>query len=925
MQTSRRGAIVLVVLVGLLICMAPAAGAGEGGEGSGGAAPKHVPDEVLVRFAPGVSPTVKSSIHRGLGASTVARYATVTGLELVKLPKGAGAKEAIKHYRRHLDVLYAEPNYVVQAVAVLDDPLFGSLWGLENTGQSRGTPGADIDATRAWSLTTGSSNVVVAVIDTGIDYTHPDLAANMFHNTADCDANGVDDDGNGFVDDCHGIDVYHNDSNPMDDNSHGTHVAGTIGAAGSNGIGVVGVNWNVRLMPCKFLDAQGSGTTAGAIACLNYVAMMKDRGVDIVATNHSWGGVDFSQALYDAIDGHRKRGILFVAAAGNSATDNNTAPFYPAGYYLPNVISVAATTRTDALASFSNFGRQTVHVGAPGSEILSTTPANTYSTFSGTSMAAPHVTGLAALLKADDPTRDWRAIRNLILAGGEDSAALTQTISQKRLNAYGALTCSGSTVLSRLRPVGSSITAAVGAPVDLAALHVNCADPNGAVTVAVASGARTVATVTLEDDGLAPDQAAGDGIYSGQWTPAAQGTYSLTFPGGDVVTVAVLANYSYSPTTLVWRTISGSNLNLSDDSSAAISPPFPIRFGGASFATVYVNGNGYLSFTGPFNSYVNAAIPTSAIGTLVAPFWDDLYPVPGTAQNAFWAVTGAAPNRELVIEWRDVRQFGCNSDSTATVKFQVVFFESSSNILFNYADTVFGGGCGFADYGAAATVGVQVSPTRGTQFSFNAPRLSASTALLWTLPPPPPALGVTPVTQDFGAVTVGSSVNRSFTVQNTGGGTLTGSVSTSAPYSVVSGGSFSLAPGASQSVVVRFTPSAPGSAPGTVLVSSSAGNVSRAVTGTGVAPTEQITVLSPNGGEVWRINRKYKVTWTAGAVTGKVRIELSRDGGPWQTLFASTPNDRSADWKATGPAAQARIRICDLAGVVCDTSNAPFT
>ncbi len=895
MHTSRRDAIALVVFVGLLICMAPAAGAGERGEGSGSAASKHVPDEVLVRFAPGVSPTVKSSAHRGLGASTVARYSTVTGLELVKLPKGVGAKEAIKHYRRHLDVLYAEPNYVVEAVAVLDDPLFGSLWGLENTGQSRGTPGADIDASRAWSLTTGSSSVVVAVIDTGIDYTHPDLAANMFHNTADCDANGIDDDGNGFVDDCHGIDVVHNDSNPMDDNSHGTHVAGTIGAAGSNGIGVVGVNWNVRLMPCKFLDAQGSGTTAGAIACLNYVAMMKDRGVDIVATNHSWGGVDFSQALYDAIDSHRKRGILFVAAAGNSATDNNTAPFYPAGYYLPNVIAVAATTRTDALASFSNFGRQTVHVGAPGSEILSTTPANTYSTFSGTSMAAPHVTGLAALLKADDPTRDWRAIRNLILAGGEDSAALTQTISQKRLNAYGALTCSGSTVLSRLRPVGSSITAAVGAPVDLAALHVNCADPNGAVTVAVASGAQTVATVTLEDDGLAPDQAAGDGIYSGQWTPAAQGTYSLTFPGGDVVTVAVLANYSYSPTALVWRTIGGSNLNLSDDSSAAISPPFPIRFGGASFTTVYVNSNGYLSFTGPFISYVNAAIPTSAIGTLVAPFWDDLYPVPGTAQNAFWAVTGAAPNRELVIEWRDVRQFGCNADGTATVKFQIVFFESSSDILFNYADTVFGGGCGFADYGAAATVGIQVSPTRGTQFSFDAPRLSASTALLWTVPPPPPALGVTPVTQDFGAVTVGSSVNRSFTVQNTGGGTLTGSVSTSAPYSVVSGGSFSLAPGASQSVVVRFTPSAPGSAPGTVLFSSNAGNLSRDVTGTGAAA--QITVLSPNGGEAWRINRKYRIAWTSSGVKGNVRIELSRNGGSWQTLFASTANDGAVDWR----------------------------
>src|SRR5206468_4153468 len=182
----------------------------------------------------------------------------------------------------------------------------------------------------------------------------------------------------------------------------------------------------------------------------------------------------------------------------------------------------------------------------------------------------------------------------------------------------------------------------------------------------------------------------GDGVYSGEWTPAAQGTYSLTFPAGDVVTVQVLPTYTYSPTALAWRTITGANLNLGDDSSATISEPFPIPFGGGSFSTVYLNSNGYVSFTGPFITYVNAAIPTAAIGTLVAAFWDDLYPVPGSAQNVFWAVTGAAPNRELVLEWRNVRQFACNPTSTATVKFQIVFFESSSNILVNYADTAFG-------------------------------------------------------------------------------------------------------------------------------------------------------------------------------------------------------------------------------------------
>src|SRR5439155_6983308 len=252
-------------------------------------------------------------------------------------------------------------------------------------------------------------------------------------------SNGIDDAGNGQIDDCFGIDTLNNASNPLDDNDHGSHVAGTIGAVGNNGVGVVGVNWTVRLMACKFLNASGSGPTSDAIDCLEYVKLMKDRGVNIIATNNSWGGVGFSQALLDAIEAHRQRGILFIAAAGNSGLNNDFTPVYPANYYLPNVISVAATTRTDGQAFFSNFGRRTVHLGAPGDQILSTTRGNTYQIFSGTSMATPHVTGVAALLKAQDPGRDWRAIKNLILSGGDTIPSLTNTITRKRLNARGAL------------------------------------------------------------------------------------------------------------------------------------------------------------------------------------------------------------------------------------------------------------------------------------------------------------------------------------------------------------------------------------------------------------------------------------------------------------------------------------------------------
>ncbi len=938
MHTSSRAAIALVAFI-CLLGIVPASEAGGPGHGPGGpgdihpgVSQKHVPDELLVRFKAGVSPKAKASAHAGVGAYPVEKFKIVEDLELVKLPAGMKPKDAIKFYRQHPDVLYAEPNYVVEALAIPNDASFSSLWGLNNTGQSGGTPDADIDAVQAWDLTTGSSNVVVAVIDTGIDYNHPDLLANVYSNTLDCNSNGIDDDGNGYVDDCHGMDFFNNDSDPMDDNNHGTHVSGTIGAVGNNGVGVAGVNWNVRILACKFLGAGGSGSTSGAIACLNYVATMKDLGVKIIATSNSWGGGGFSQALFDAIDAHRQRGILFIAAAGNSNLDNDTSLFYPASYYLPNVISVAATTRTDARASFSNFGSHTVHLGAPGSEILSTTPGNTYSTFSGTSMATPHVTGVAALLKAQDSTRDWKTIKNLILAGGDNISSLTNTITQKRLNAYGALTCLGSTVLSRLRPVGTTITSGAGAPIDLAALHINCANANGVVTVTVNPGGQTV---TLLDDGVGPDQVAGDGIYSAQWTPPAQGIYTLTFPGGDVVTVQVLTNYSYSSAPFSWRTITGTSLNLSDDSSAQISlaqisPPLSIPFGGGTFTNVFVGSNGNVNFSGPFTEYFNASIPTGTISTLVAPFWDDLYPVPGSAQNVFWAVTGAAPNRELVIEWRDVRLFSCNADSGATVKFQVVFFEGSGNILFNYADTAFGGACAFADRAGSATVGVQVASNSGNQSSINFPSVNDGTALLWTLVVPPPAISVTPTSQDFGSVAVGSSADRSFTVQNIGGGTLTGNASASTSFGIFSppGGSFSLGAGTSQTVVVRFTPTAAGSVGGNVSFTSNGGNVSRAVTGTGTAPTGQITVTSPNGGQTWRIAKNQDIKWSSKGVTGNVKVELSRDGGlTWQIIVSSTPNDRTYKWTVTGPAtAQALIRVSSVTNpFISDRSNANFT
>src|SRR5262249_26072752 len=511
--------------------------------------PEYVSDEIIVKFHEGLDEYQKDLARFRVSGTRKKIFKVIRGLEVIKLSRGVSVEEAIDLLRQDPDVLYAEPNYVLRTTLTPNDTRFGEMWGLHNVGQSGGTPDADIDAPEAWNHTTGSSDVIVAVIDSGVDYNHPDLSPNMFRNTADCNTNGIDDDGNGYVDDCYGIDTANNDSNPMDDNNHGTHVAGTIGAVGNNNRGVVGINWNVRIMACKFVNASGSGTTEAAIDCLEYVKTMKDRGFNIVATSNSWGGGDFSQALADAIDAQRQSGMLFITAAGNGdflgfPINNDQTPFYPCSHYLPNVICVAATTRTDDRASFSNYGRRTVHIGAPGSEILSTVRGDSYASLSGTSMATPHVTGVAALLKADDPNRDWRAIKNLILAGGDNVGSMSNTVTQKRLNANGAITCSNSTVLSRLRPVANTINGSVGTPIDLAALHINCGEPNGDVVLTVNP---TEETVILADDGLASDQSGGHGIYSRQWTPSSHRTFTLTFPDGDTVTVIVTEVNSITP------------------------------------------------------------------------------------------------------------------------------------------------------------------------------------------------------------------------------------------------------------------------------------------------------------------------------------------------------------------------------------------
>ena len=339
-----------------------------------------------------------------------------------------------------------EADGTISGEATPNDTRFGEQWALANTGQSSGTAGADIDATAAWDVTTGSGSIVVAVIDSGIDYTHPDLEANLWTNSGEIAGNGIDDDHNGVKDDVYGYDFLGGDSDPADDQGHGTHVAGVIAAQGNNGAGVAGVSWSSKLMALKILNSQNEGSLGAAVAAIQYVTMMRtDFGVNVRVINASWGSSSSSRALQQAIFDAGQAGILFVAAAGNGnflgrGVDNDKVPFYPASLRMDTLLSVTATDQNDQLASFANYGPESVDVAAPGVSILSTGRGGGYELATGTSSAAPLVSGVAALVWAQSPDATVTEVRDAILDGADRLESLNGKISTgARLNALKAL------------------------------------------------------------------------------------------------------------------------------------------------------------------------------------------------------------------------------------------------------------------------------------------------------------------------------------------------------------------------------------------------------------------------------------------------------------------------------------------------------
>ena len=402
--------------------------------------------EVLVRFRAGTSREIIDRITRQFHDEVEDRIESVDGLDVIEDEDGQSVADVIAQYRSVPEVEYAEANSEIvldhedggRKHVHADDEMFSQQWGLANGGEKGGLAGADISAMRAWAVTRGSDQVVVAVIDSGIDYTHPDLVRNIWSRPEIIKA--YQDEDLGAIDDVHGFNVVDDNGDPMDDNGHGTHCAGIIGAEGGNGIGIAGVNWNVKIMPLRFMDGDGAGTTKDAIEAINYVIDRKRAGVNVRIISASWGSNTRSRALEDVIRKAYDEGILFVAAAGNANSDNEQTPHYPSSYSLGNIVSVAATNRNDELASFSNYGAKSVQIAAPGEEILSTWLEHGFTEKKGTSMATPFVAGVAALILSQNPKMSVDDLRARLLKSVDLLASLNGKVSTGgRINAAKAV------------------------------------------------------------------------------------------------------------------------------------------------------------------------------------------------------------------------------------------------------------------------------------------------------------------------------------------------------------------------------------------------------------------------------------------------------------------------------------------------------
>lgn len=481
-------------------------------------------DDLILPLSGRESLSVLSGTHKMAGARLKRSFSTFPKLALVKVEDEGSMESAIAAYKRSGLVERISYNYIRTAFVLPNDPLLqdGKQWGIQNTGQLGGIEGSDISAEEAWDIAKDAADVVVAILDSGIRYTHEDLAGNMWINPGEIAGNGIDDDNNGYIDDIHGINTVgvngerapDTEGDPMDDLGHGTHVAGIIGAVGNNGIGITGVAWNIQLMGLKFLDSEGEGSDADAIECINYA---RENGAQII--NSSWGGLDYNPLLGDAIDEANEAGIFFVAAAGNESSNNDDQPNYPSSYAYPNVVSVTATDKRNGFASFANYGETEVELAAPGVGIHSTyfNSDTDYRALSGTSMATPFVSGAIALLITRFPDDSMATILNRLYSSTDtlDSLARRCRIGG-RLNLARALQTEMPTPLNDHFDSASEVTTS---PFIVSGFNVNA---------------------SLEsNEGPHDTEASGKSLWW-KWTPDADGFTEISSGGSDFKTVLVV-------------------------------------------------------------------------------------------------------------------------------------------------------------------------------------------------------------------------------------------------------------------------------------------------------------------------------------------------------------------------------------------------
>lgn len=603
-------------------------------------APEYKPGELLLKLQSGSSGVEISQdvlTLRALRIPPSARGQEMEQWRVVTVPEETDLVRLKAELLSNPAVEAVEFNYRVSTDQLPNDPHFPELWGLHNIGQTGGIEDADIDAPEGWALTEDAlAPIVVGLIDTGVDYRHPDLAPNIWTNPNEIPANGIDDDANGYVDDIHGWDFVSNDNDPMDDHGHGTHVAGTIAAVADNGIGVAGVSPNARIMALKILGADGYGYSSDAVEALLYAV-----GTGAELTNNSWGGFGYSQAFADALAVAETAGALFVASAGNDGSDNDEAPRYPVGYEWQNIVAVAATDATDTLARFSNTGLESTDLAAPGEAILSTFPGNSYARYSGTSTAAAHVTGALAVLWGSDSDGSYRLIRERLVKGVDPLPALVGKVATAgRLNLKRAL---GTTAVI----LGPDFESSNGIQTDGNGIPV--VSISGPSTFELGSPADfNSATFTAEASDPDGDPLTFNWFMNGVLVGNSR-TFGTTFGSPGVYRIEVIASDGADSALAVKEVTVGGELSAGDQPPAVtLTGPSTIVHGRTAFFSASVDDPDDTSFT--YTWRVDAAVVKSGSGYRTS-YYSTSFATPGSHTVSVEVNDGTSTvTKELTIE-----------------------------------------------------------------------------------------------------------------------------------------------------------------------------------------------------------------------------------------------------------------------------------